>query len=108
MVDLELKNFTILADAVAFITQHVREDNYDAIFEICLDRRDKAHFINCIKLLKEIDEKTPLPALAEGISFPSDADRFKLGGHDSALDHIHIDFVKKEDKWFLDRIWLCK
>lgn len=107
-VAVELRGFTILADAVYFITKHVREDDYEGLFRICLDRSDKAFFTYCMELLKEIDEKTPFPTLYEGFSFPADADRFKLGGHDSELGHIHVDFAKKDDKWFLERIWLCK
>jgi hypothetical protein len=101
-------SFAILADAVTFIAKHVREDNYDALFEVCLDRPDKDSFIHCVKLLKEIDKKTPLPFLYAKASFPPKANKFKLGGHGSELGHIHIDFIKKKGKWFLDKIWLCK
>lgn len=39
--------------------------------------------------------------------FPKDAGEFKLGGHESELGNVHIDFVKQADGWRLKDIWVC-
>ena len=49
-----------------------------------------------------------LRALYTGREFPTDQACFKLGGHDSELGYIHIDFVRQPDGWALQRIWLCQ
>jgi len=49
-----------------------------------------------------------LRALYKGQEFPEDATAYKLGGHDSELGYIHIDFVRQPDGWTLQRIWICR
>ena len=33
---------------------------------------------------------------------------FKLGGHGHEYNHIHIDFVRRPDGWYLSNIWQCR
>lgn len=40
--------------------------------------------------------------------FPRTRDEFKLGGHQSELGHVHIDFVKRDGAWTLKDIWNCR
>ncbi len=40
--------------------------------------------------------------------FPCDCVEFKLGGHQSELGHIHIDFAKRDDSWVIKSIWMCR
>ncbi len=49
-----------------------------------------------------------LAQIYSGEEFPADKDRFKLGGHDSAIGHTHIDFTRRHGLWRLERIWQCR
>jgi len=57
--------------------------------------------------LRERQKDECLRALYTGREFPTDQACFKLGGHDSELGYINIDFVKLDDGWALQRIWVC-
>jgi hypothetical protein len=41
-------------------------------------------------------------------AFPADAEKFKLGGHDKELGHMHIDFIKRDKGWVIEDIWQCR
>jgi len=57
--------------------------------------------------LKARQKEGCMRALYTGREFPTDQACFKLGGHDSELGYINIDFVKFDDGWALQRIWVC-
>ena len=64
-----------------------------------------------ISLMKILDAKINDRALVEifkGRTFPTDKNKFKLGGHDKELGHWHIDFLKHKGNWYLSRIWYCQ
>jgi len=61
-----------------------------------------------LKRLRERHAATPLPQLYAGREFPQHGNAFKLGGHDRELGHIHVDFVRAESGWELERIWMCR
>jgi hypothetical protein len=49
-----------------------------------------------------------LRALYAGRVFPDAALSYKLGGHDSELGNVHVDFVRRPEGWVLQRIWVCQ
>ena len=59
-------------------------------------------------MLKNSHKKTSLQELYIQKEFPKAKDKFKLGGHMAELGCIHIDFIKIDDKWYLEDIWNCK
>ena len=81
--------------------------------ETCIGgiRKDPPYIVQhkvVFEVLKEQDQRTPLIKLYSDIEFPQDKDKFKLGGHMSELGFIHIDFVKKDGKWYIGDIWQCR
>jgi hypothetical protein len=53
-------------------------------------------------------ERMDLRARYSDRDFPPDAERLKLGGHDSELGHVHIDFIRRDEGWCLEQIWECR
>lgn len=100
-------SFTSLKDAVLFITGCLESENFEKLANACIKEGFK-HSVSVFKSLATTHKKTPLTELYSGKEFPTDETTFKLGGHAKELGHVHIDFIQKNDVWFLDSIWMCK
>ncbi|MHA3775490.1 hypothetical protein ACXR0O_28565 [Verrucomicrobiota bacterium sgz303538] len=59
-------------------------------------------------LTREWKRTGPFSVLYSSRKFPVVGSTFKLGGHDSELGHMHIDFKRTEAGWVLDDIWICR
>ena len=59
-------------------------------------------------LCKERERTGPFSKLYAKRQFPEAATTFKLGGHQSELGHIHIDFIREGAAWKLKDIWNCR
>ena len=100
-----MRAFSDLSSAVVFIADALDRDDRASLAEAC-QAPLPADWV--IERLRERHGQTPLPQLYQGKEFPEDTHRFKLGGHDKELGHIHIDFVKSTSGWEISRIWMCK
>ncbi|MBI5725133.1 MAG: hypothetical protein HZA50_14330 [Planctomycetes bacterium] len=99
--------FSSLKEAVAFIAACLDKEDYDKLADACSGKRSHPEKY-LLEILKKMHQDTPLAKLYAEKEFPKDKTAFKLGGHMSELKCIHIDFAKKDDKWMLDSIWMCK
>lgn len=87
-----------------------------AFLDSCLEAKDAKrledatlqHQSTSFEALRKVHVRVALSKLYSGKEFPADRDRFKLGGHDSELGHVHVDFLKRDGKWFLESIWMCR
>lgn len=59
-------------------------------------------------LTREWKRTGPFSVLYSSRKFPVVGSTFKLGGHDSELGHMHIDFKRADGGWVLDDIWICR
>jgi hypothetical protein len=100
-----MRAFSDLSGAVVFIADALDRDDRTSLAEAC-QAPLPADWV--IERLLEQHEETPLPQLYEGKEFPENAQRFKLGGHDQELGHIHIDFIKSTNGWEISKIWMCR
>jgi hypothetical protein len=109
--------FASLGDAVDHVAALLDSRSFDVLAESvgAVDTpvapglpTDRDYCLRAISLLAMTHEKTDLRDLYRGREFPQDVDKFKLGGHASELGHIHIDFVRQEDGWRINRIWQCR
>lgn len=105
--------FKSLERALSFIESHLDNDNAAELFDACLESRASEFLRPLIfERLREIHTEIGLRTLyldcSPPLSFPADAETFKLGGHDRELGHIHIDFKKVKSKWQLEAIWMCR
>lgn len=110
---IEKISFLNLKNAVEFISKCLENDDYKKLSETCIGgvRKNPPYIVQhkvVFEMLKEQNQKIPLIKLYSEIEFPKDKDKFKLGGHMSELGCIHIDFVKKDGKWYIGDIWSCK
>ena len=101
-----MRTFSDLAEAVRFLA---------GVLETGLDRGSLAEACReplppewVLDRLREQAAVTPLVRLYAGWEFPPAAREFKLGGHASELGHIHIDFVRSDAGWQIQRIWMCR
>lgn len=70
--------------------------------------KSREYCLRAIDHLAATSSRTDLRTLHLGREFPTDADKFKLGGHASELGHIHVDFEKQGICWKVARFWLCR
>lgn len=106
-------SFEILADALTFIGKCLDEDEYTKLAHTCIGgHKPKGVYLaqhrTPFDMLQAAHQKESLLKRYARQEFPKDADTFKLGGHMSELGCLHVDFVKKNDKWFLADIWNCR
>ena len=105
--------FDTLPDALAFIERCLNSSDKECLFNACLDCRasetmrpfiiEDLYTIHVKSLLRSLYlERTP------PVTFPDDANTFKLGGHKSELGHIHIDFQRTNKGWQLNSVWKCR
>lgn len=100
-----IQTFSELAEAVRFLAAALTERDDAALRRAC---REELPAEWVLKRLRERNRETPLPQLYVGREFPADAESFKLGGHDRELGHIHVDFVRSDAGWEIQRIWMCR
>jgi len=112
-----IKRFHTLADAIAFISECLETNSARVLFDQTVFAEMQAekyvehpdHFIKFTfpVLLYEF-QKMDFRTRYKDTLFPIEAERFKLGGHDKELGHIHIDFLKRGDAWVIEKIWCCR
>lgn len=107
------KPFSTAQEAVEFIADALDAGDSGALAEACVGgrpgnppfaRRPEHLFMALTKL----HERTPIQELLTGSRFPADASSCVLGGHGPPLNHINIEFVKKDNSWHLANIWVCR
>jgi hypothetical protein len=105
-------SFSNLQEAVTFITDCLDRDDFEKLSSACVGGRKPTVYLaqhrSVFDKLKAAHKNTPLQKLYANRRFPKNKDKFKLGGHMAELGCLHIDFVKKDDHWFLADIWQCK
>ncbi len=98
--------FSTVPEALTFMIDCVEQNDMTRLAEACVGEKGTtlAYFNNLVSfhrsngLKKSYGDKT----------FPEKGHTFKLGGHGKQFHHLHIDFVKKGEKWHLARIWICR
>jgi hypothetical protein len=100
--------FTTSEDAVRYLQSHLRAGNFDTLRAAFQAPQDQATFVFLAKRLQTLDRKTPLATLYAGRAFPVEGTRFKLGGHGQPWDHLHVNFVKIDDRWVLQSLTQCR
>jgi hypothetical protein len=105
------KSFTTLAEAVQFISGTLEQSDYKGLKQSVTGKKQFSE--GAFESLKKVHHDTPLTELYKGREFPDSA-AYSIGGHQSELGHINIDFVQKkkwfsdQKKWFIDAIWVCR
>lgn len=99
--------FSTLSEAISFLGKSLDSMDSGPVQKACVNQRRKWED-NTWKVLLSVHNKTPLNQLYASREFPEGLDAFVLGGHESELGHVHIDFVKKGKWWYLDSIWMCR
>ena len=101
--------FRSLREAVSFIADCLDADRPEKLFRACTNRHGSSPFEDAVfRQLKERHGEQKLPRRYARRTFPRDKTKCKLGGHMKELGCLHIDFVKKNGAWRLERIWLCR
>jgi hypothetical protein len=100
--------FDSLEQAASILSRFVRTDDFDGLRAACLKPGENTNFLHVAEQLKYIDQQTPLSARCAGQSFPKTGDSFTIGSHAGPWNHMNIEFVKKGNKWFLNKIWICR
>jgi hypothetical protein len=95
---LETNSSSALYDSLAHLgTRHHREPFYLDFFHSRL-----------FPMLQEYHQRTHFQTMYQHHHFPEDQKCFTLGGHMQELGCIHIEFIKTEEGWVLDDIWMCR
>ena len=97
--------FVDLAAAVRFLADALEVGDDDALTNASHEALPDPWVLDS---LLEQNATTPLIELYAGRSFPPSATVYKLGGHAKELGHIHIDFVRSDAGWEIQRIWMCR
>ena len=114
--------FDTVAQAIDHIAIQLEKGNFEELAASCNSSNklatayyDGREFLSissgrlwAIKALAEKHEELDLRKLYVNKEFPVDMDSFKLGGHAKELGHIHVDFIKLDEKWLLREIWMCR
>ena len=117
---MDLMSFANLSDAVEFLAAKLDSGDVDTIADQCADAvRDpsnmtpreespRSYRLAAIRELQKQHRVRSLRSTYAGREFPSDAGEFKLGGHQSEVGHVHIDFVRNGAVWRIKAIWECE
>jgi hypothetical protein len=100
-----MRTFSTLAEAVSFLADALENRDDDALAGACHEPLPAEWIMD---RLREQAAETPLVRLYAGRDFPSFGQTFKLGGHAKELGHIHIDFVRRDRGWEIQKIWMCR
>ncbi len=112
-----IRQFQSLTEAVEFIAECTASDSAIALFNQTVDIEKQAekyaerpeHFAQAtFPALRRQYQIMDFRIRYKGLAFPADVERFKLGGHDQELGHMHIDFIKRDNSWVIERIWQCR
>lgn len=95
--------FDSLRQAVAFIAE-------------CLETKDRGRLeaatlmyqVSDLEYVSRLNARYPLLKLYAGREFPQGGKTFVLGGHRSELGHTHIDFKKRDGRWYIHSITMCR
>lgn len=106
----EQKSFANLQEAIKLITEALENNDHNGLKKVCVGKNGKpANFPDyTFKNLKKLNKKKSLVEIYKDKIFPKGKKNFKLGGHMKELGCIHIDFIKKDDKWYIQDIWTCR
>lgn len=102
-MDSTLRGFANLSEAVAFLDSCFATGDSKLLDGNLLGSRTVT-----FDRLEALYRVKPMSARYADREFPTERARFKLGGHASELGHVHIDFSRRDQTWFLDGIWLCR
>lgn len=97
--------FERLDHAVAFLAGKL---DREALDELVLSPAQAVKDYQALTSLLATHRQKDLRKLYEGREFPAKGDEFKLGGHDSELGNVHIDFGRVGGAWRLEKIWMCR
>lgn len=104
--------FNTVPEALGFIVDCVENNDSTRLISACVGRGDQPPLIikqpNAFKSLVCFHESKSLTKSYGEKSFPEKGLLFKLGGHGHQFQHLHIDFVKKGQRWYLADVWNCR
>ncbi len=111
--------FADLRQVIAFIAARLDAAEENALCDACARQypagraspnlpTHREYRLNAIRALQAIHTRTALPILGAHETFPRDATQYTIGGHAPGWDHVNIDFVKLENGWAIDEIWICR
>jgi hypothetical protein len=112
-----IRQFQSLTEAVDFIAECTASDSATALFNQTVEAETQGE--RPIEQTEYFTQRT-FPVLRQQYqimdfrirykdwAFPADTERFKLGGHDKELGHMHIDFIKRDNGWVIERIFQCR
>ncbi len=112
-----IRQFHTLEAAIAFIAECVEANAPLELFQQTVQFERQAernverpdHFSQfTFPALQRQFQVMDFRARYKGVSFPTDAQTFKLGGHDKELGHMHVDFSKRGAAWVIEGIWQCR
>jgi hypothetical protein len=102
--------FAKLADALAFVQTALEKDDYAGLVSACAAgaKSTLAQHRAPFEQLQTAHKAKPLAQRFGKLEFPRQQDTFKLGGHDSEIGNLHVDFVRVDGQWRLKDIWNCR
>ena len=110
-VDMTGPPWKKLQDALGFLVERLEAEDYAAIGAVCPKLRatgESSYGYHALAVLRQKHLEKPLLSLYRLHRFPWLRRRYKLGGHDRELGHVHIDFSRTPAGWELDHINICR
>lgn len=103
-------SFGKLSEALVFLQKALDNNDYAALSTACLagEKGMLAQQRAPFDQLKSAHQAKTLKERYGKLQFPDKGDTFKLGGHDSEVGHLHVDFVRVKHQWHLQDIYLCR
>ena len=107
------KSFSTAQEAVEFIAGALDANDSSILTDACVGGREgnppfRTRPDSIFAALKQLHDKTPIQELLAGGKFPDGVETCVLGGHGPPLNHINIEFARREDLWYLANIWVCR
>ena len=104
--------FDTVQEALSFIVGCVDQNDARRLTAACVGRGAMAPLLattsHTFNNLVSFNKTKGLMKSYGDKTFPAQGVVFKLGGHGKQFQHLHIDFVKKDQKWYLADIWNCR
>lgn len=101
-------NFPSLRAALIWMDLQLGSGDYKQLQSSLRSPQSPDAQLGVFRALHAAQRTAPLADLFKNRSFPEDKNQLKLGGHNRELGHIHIDFIRMDGHWYLDRIWMCR
>jgi hypothetical protein len=109
-------SFTDLDAAIEFAARALDARDCGIVADACVaDQPDavglptrREYRVRAIESLAARHAASSLRSRYAGRTFPANEATFELGGHESELGHVHVDFVRGEDGWQFKEIWICR